>query len=115
MKKLRNQHILARDFLRGWRHLAVGAEFAGMHPEQLEAKVREAEKIRGEIASALARLSALRLQRDQTERALAKDLIRLANGVRGHPDYGDDSPFYSALGFIPHSEIRSGRPRKPRR
>ena len=31
-----------------------------------------------------------------------------------HPDYGDDSPFYRALGFIPHSEIRTGRPRKPR-
>ena len=43
-----------------------------------------------------------------------QDLIRLANGVRGHPDYGDDSPFYTALGFVPHNEIRSGRPRKPR-
>ena len=86
-----------------------------MRPEQLEAKLREAEKIRGEIASALARLSALRLQRDQTERALAKDLIRLANGVRGHPGYGDDSPFYSSLGFVPHSRIRSGRPRKAKR
>jgi hypothetical protein len=114
MKKLRNSHILARarEFLLAWQHLATGASFYGMDPEQLQARIREAEQIREDIRSAEVRLSGLRLKRDQTERALADQLIGLACGVRAHPDYGSDSPFYRALGFVPDSENRSGRPRK---
>jgi hypothetical protein len=114
MKKLRNQHILgrARDFLSAWHNIAPAAKFGGTSVDELEQKTREAEQIRQEIFAAETRLSGLRLKRDQTERALADELIRLAYGVRGHPDYGGDSPFYRALGFVPNSENRSGRPRK---
>lgn len=114
MKKLRNHHILARarDFLVAWRQLAPAARFSDMTADELEAEMRKSVKIRKEIMSAEARLSGLRLKRDQTERALADRLILLSHGVRGHPDYGADSPFYRALGFVPHSENRSGRPRK---
>ena len=85
-----------------------------MAPEQLQAKISQAERIRKEIMTAEVRLSGLRLKRDQTERALADRLIGLASSVRGHPDYGSDSPSYRALGFVPDSENRSGRPRKPK-
>jgi hypothetical protein len=64
--------------------------------------------------TAEASLSGLRLKRDQTERVLADQLIGLAYSVRAHPEYGSDSQFYRALGFIPDSENRSGRPRKPK-
>jgi hypothetical protein len=57
---------------------------------------------------------ALRHTRNHAGRRLAGILTRFAKGVCAHPGYGDDSPFYRALGFVPHSEIRSGRPRKPR-
>ena len=80
-----------------------------MAPEQLQAEISQAERIRKEIMT-----SEVRLKRDQTERALADRLIGLASSVRGHPDYGSDSPFYRALGFVPDSENRSGRPRKPK-
>ncbi len=113
---LSNAPILARarDFLATWRNLAPTAKFGGTSADELELKMREAERIRQEILSAEVHLSGLRLKRDQCERALADELIRLAFGVRGHPEYGSDSPFYRALGFIPKSENRSGRPRKPR-
>lgn len=116
MKKLRNHHILARahDFLATWKQLAPDAMFGQTAVDELERKVGNAEQIRQEILSAEVRLSRLRLERDQTERALADELIRLANGVRGNPDFGPDSSFYRALGFVPKSENRSGRPRKPR-
>lgn len=116
MKKLRNHHILARarEFLATWRQLAPDEMFGHTPVDELEQKVRTAEQIRQEILSAEVRLSGLRLKRDQTERALADELIRLANGVRGNPDFGRDSAFYRALGFVPKSENRSGRPRKPR-
>jgi hypothetical protein len=116
MKKLRNSHILGRahGFLRAWRLLAPGAGFYDMAPEQLEAKISEAEQIRKQIMAAETRLSGLRLKRDQTERALADRLIGLASSVRGDPDYGSDCPLYRAFGFVPDSENRSGRPRKPK-
>ncbi len=116
MKKLRNSHILARAsaFLRTWHLLAPGTGFYGMTPEQLQAEISQAEQIREEIRTAETRLSGLRLKRDQTERALADRLIGLAAGVRADPDFGSDSPFYCALGFVPDSENRSGRPRKPK-
>jgi len=113
MNKLRNHHILirARDFLTAWRHLAPAATFGDTSVDELELKTREAEQIRQEILTAETRLAGLRLQRDQTERALADELMRLSCAVRGHPDYGTNSAFYRALGFIPDSENRSGRPR----
>ncbi len=36
----------------------------------------------------------------------------IARGVEGHPDHGDDSPLYRAMGFVPFSERRSGLTRK---
>ena len=70
-------------------------------------------KAREDVLAAEAALRALRHARNQADRQLAGMLRRFANGVCAHPDYGDDSPFYQALGFVPHSENR-GRPRKPR-
>lgn len=116
MKKLRNHHILDRaiDFLTVWKQFAPDAKFGNTSADELELKMREASEIRQEIQATETRLSGLRLKRDQTERKLADELIRLAHGVRGHPGFGGDSPFYRALGFVPNSENRSGRPRKPR-
>ena len=114
MKKLRNHHILARakDFLATWKQLVPDVKFGHTSADELEQKVREAEQIRQEILATEIHLSGLRLKRDKTERALADELIRLASGVRGHPDFGRNSAFYRALGYITKSENRSGRPRK---
>jgi hypothetical protein len=57
-------------------------------------------------------LQGLRLERDQADQKLAKKLMRVAAGVRGEPAYGEDCGVYRAMGFVPLSENRSGRPRK---
>ena len=115
MKKLRNQHILqrARDFLVAWLQFAPQDEFGSITAEELGNDIRNAEVARKEIMRLEARLNGLRMRRDRTERAIADKLIRFACAVRGTPVYGEDCPFYRALGFIPKSERRSGRPRKP--
>jgi hypothetical protein len=41
---------------------------------------------------------------------LNEQFVRIANSVRGNPEYGVDSPFYRALGFVPKSERK--RPRR---
>jgi hypothetical protein len=115
MEKLRGPHILERGerFLRVWKHQAPEQErFAGIDHEQLQAGVDAAKEARERVRAVEVWLRSLRLERDQAEQKLARQLMRVASGVRAEPAYGEDSGFYRALGFVPISENRSGRPRK---
>ena len=115
MEKLRGAHILERGerFLRTWKHQAAEHErFAGIDYEELDAEVRAAAEARERVRAVEVWLRGLRLERDRADRKLAKKLMRVAAGVRAEPGFGEDCGFYRALGFVPLSEIRSGRPRK---
>lgn len=117
MKKLRGIHILKRGehFLCCWKELATeDTVFSGTHYRDLKSDVEAAKAAREKVRAAELLLSGLRLERDRAERTLADKLIQVACGVRGTPGFGEDCGFYRALGFIPHSEKRSGRPRKPK-
>ena len=117
MKKLRDRHILDRGkhFARCWKELAPDDVFAGVTRDDLTAGCDEVKRIRERIAAVESWLRGLRLERDQADRKLANQLKRVAAGVRADPDHGEDCGLYRALGFVPKSEIRSGRPRKPRK
>lgn len=115
MEKLRGPLILERGerFLSVWKHQAPEQErFAGIDYQELHAEVDVAKQARERVQAAEARLRGLRLERDRADRKLAKKLIRVAAGVRGEPAYGENCGVYRALGFVPLSENRSGRPRK---
>jgi hypothetical protein len=115
MEKLRGPLILERGerFLSVWKHQAPEHErFAGIDYQELLAEVDAAKEARERVLVAEISLRGLRLERDQADRQLAKKLIRVAAGVRGEPKYGEDCGVYRALGFVPLSENRSGRPRK---
>ena len=117
MKKLRGIQILQRgeNFLSCWKELASeDTEFCGTRYPDLKSAVEAAKAAREKVRSAELLLSGLRFERDRAERTLADKLIQVACGVRGTPGFGDDCGFYRALGFIPHSQKRSGRPRKPK-
>jgi hypothetical protein len=114
--KLRHHHVLARGehFLTCWKTLASGEIFAGIQRNDLDAECDKVRAIDYEILRLETNLRGLRLERSKSRRGLAHLLIRFAHGVGAHPKFGDDSPFYRALGFVPISENRSGRPRKPK-
>ncbi len=117
MKKLRGSHIMERGekFLSCWKELASqDTSFAGIGHQELKDEMEAAKIAREQVQAAEMRLRSLRFQRDQADRKLAEKLMRLASGVRAEPGYGEDSGFYRALGFVPLSENRSGRPRKPK-
>lgn len=116
MKKLRDYHIIdrARDFLSCWKHLASGADISGWKMATLEEHLDTATKARETVRAAEARLSALRLERRNAERELARLLVSLGYAVQGDPAHGGDSPFYTALGYVPASKRHPGRPRKKR-
>jgi hypothetical protein len=115
-EKLRNHHVLIRGkhFLSCWRSLAKGAVFSGLEVDVLSAECDKVRAVDDEILRLETALRGLRLQRRKSRRGLAAMLIRFASGVRADPRYGEDCSFYRALGFVPISENRSGRPQKPR-
>ncbi len=115
MEKLRGPLILERGerFLSVWKHQTPEHErFAGIDYQELHAEVEAAKEARERVLAAEISLRGLRLERDQADRKLAKKLMRVAAGVRGEPAYGEDCGVYRAMGFVPLSENRSGRPRK---
>ncbi|MEY4245127.1 MAG: hypothetical protein RLZZ245_2712 [Verrucomicrobiota bacterium] len=116
MEKLRGSHILERGelFLRVWQHQAPQHErFAGIDCQELNAEIDAVKAARERVRAAETLLRGLRLERDQADRKLAKKLMRIASGVRAEPAFGEDCGVYRALGFVPLSENRGGRPRKP--
>ena len=115
MEKLRGSHLLDRGerFLSCWEELATPeTEFAGIRHQELKDGVATAQAARERVRAVELWLRGLRLERDQADRQLAGKLTRVASGVRADPAYGEDCGLYRALGFVPLSENRSGRPRK---
>ena len=50
--------------------------------------------------------------RDEAD-AVVREAMRLAaHGVRANPAYGENSPLYRAMGFVPLSQRQSGLTRK---
>ncbi len=116
MKKLRDYHIIdrARDFLSCWKHLASGADLSGWKMATLEEQLDTAARAREKVRAAEVRLSALRVERRDAERKLARLLVNLGYAVQGDPAHGGDFAFYTALGYVPASKRHPGRPRKKR-
>ena len=116
MKKLRDYHIIdrAREFLGCWKLLASGEDLSGWKMAALEEQLDTAAKAREKVRAAEAGLSAIRLERRKAERELARLLVRLGYAVQGDSAHGGDSPFYTALGYVPASKRHPGRPRKKR-
>jgi hypothetical protein len=50
--------------------------------------------------------------RDEKLKSLSALLRAVVRGVQGHPDHGEDSPLYRAMGFVPFSERSSGLTRR---
>jgi hypothetical protein len=102
----------AADIQLAWKQLAPTAVFAGKTLEDIEsalqalAESNEDLKIRDQARSAAIK------RRDEKLQDLI-DLTRtVVKGVQGHPEHGEDSPLYRAMGFVPFSERRSGLTRR---
>lgn len=103
----------AEDIRLVWKEQAPEAVFAGKPLADLEAAIaglqltNEDLKIRDQARSAAVK------KRDEKLKSLAVLLRTVVKGVQGHPEYGEDSPLYRAMGFVPISDRRSGLRRKP--
>jgi hypothetical protein len=95
-----------------WKEQAPEAVFAGKPLAALEAALAELQVSNEDLMiKAQARSSAVKT-RDDKVAALAVLLRTVVKGVQGHPEYGEDSPLYRAMGFVPLSERSSGLTRR---
>lgn len=102
----------AEDIRLAWKEQAPEAVFAGKPLVELEAALAALQestedlKIRDQARSAAVKT------RDEKLGALTTLLRTVVKGVQGHPEYGEDSPLYRAMGFVPFSERSSGLSRR---
>jgi hypothetical protein len=100
--------VRVTQFIASWKEYAPNQVFADMTLEEFTTKAEESDVARDSIIEVNTKLKGLKLQRDQTDKALKDDLILIAHSIRGNKAYGEDCPFYRSLGFVPKSERKSG-------
>lgn len=96
------------QFLIAWEQFAPDAKFAEMTLSEFRTKSEEPLRVRNSIKESKTKLRGLTLERDQSDEVMNNDLVLIAHGIRGDKAFGEDCPFYRALGFVPKSERRSG-------
>lgn len=102
----------AADIRLVWKEQAPEAVFAGKPLADLEAALLELQKSDEDLKiKDQARSAAVKTRGDKLT-ALSSLLRTVVRGVQGHPEYGEDSPLYRAMGFVPFSERKSGLTRR---
>ena len=97
-------------FLAAWNEYAPTETLGGLTLAQFQTEVQKPNAVRARLKAAQAQVRGITLERTKADELLNEQFVRIANSVRGNPEYGVDSPFYRALGFVPKSERK--RPRR---
>jgi hypothetical protein len=97
-------------FLAAWQEYAPTETLGGLTLAQFQTEVQKPNAVRARLKAAQAQVRGITLERAKVDELLNEQFVRIANSVRGNPEYGVDSPFYRALGFVPKSERK--RPRR---
>jgi len=91
-----------------WGEHAEGIKFAEMTLGEFKAKMQPSLDSREKIASLRLQLEAAIMKRQECDAASMDVCAKVVNAVRGDAEYGEDSAFYKALGYVPKSERKSG-------
>ena len=91
-----------------WEEHAGDAKFAEMTLDQFKAKVKPSLDSREKIASLRRQLETAIKKRQECDAASIDVCTKVVNAVRGDIAYGEDSVFFTALGYVPKIERRSG-------
>ncbi len=61
-----------------------------------------------EVATLETQIKAARQNRNNADVVSNEEALNVVNGVRSTSGYGENSPLYKAMGYIPKNERRSG-------
>jgi len=98
--------------LLAWERLAPDASLAGMTLAEFKDKVKPSRDTRATLRNLGGELSAAQHARDDADLETNRVLPMVVNAVKGHPDYGEDSALYAAMGYVRKSERGSGLRRR---
>ena len=105
----------AEDIRLVWKEQAPEAVFAGKPLAELEASLAELQQSNEDLKIKDQARSAAVKMRDDKLKSLASLLRSVVKGVQCHPTYGEDSPLYRAMGYVPFSERKSGLTRRSKK
>jgi len=111
-RKSRRPGRKAEDIRLAWKEQAPEAVFAGKPLGEFEAALAALQQSTEDLKiQDQARSAAVRTRNEKLDAltALTRNVVK---GVQGHPEYGEDSPLYRAMGFVLFSERRSGLTRQ---
>ena len=109
IKEVREQVTVMNE---AWTEGAPTVEFNGIKQADFAADIAAAAAADAEIGDLEAQLKMKRDERDAKYSALNEKRTKVAQGVVGNADFGDDSPLYGAMGFVRKSDRASGLTRK---
>jgi hypothetical protein len=97
-----------KDIADAWEESASGAQFGGMTLAQFKTKVKPSLDYRAEIATLEGQLIVARKNRDNADEPSNETCFSVVSGVKSHPDHGENSALYKAMGYVPKNERKSG-------
>ena len=107
--KIINRHDAITN---AWSQIAPEETFAGMTLAQYTIISQDAFNVRNRIGETKATLAAQNQELKLTDDVLREVQRSIVNAVRGHLQYGENSPMYRALGYTPFNRRQSGLTRK---
>jgi hypothetical protein len=110
-----NPQSVAADtntIINAWTTLAPAASFGGMTLAQYKAKVQPSFDARTQLDTIEAQKTAALDTRDDADGVTSDTNQMVINGVKGDPNFGDDSNLYEAMGYVRKSERASGLTKK---
>jgi ferric-dicitrate binding protein FerR (iron transport regulator) len=95
-----------------WKLSCPGQSFAEMTLEQFTQELQTFQDAKARFAAAEAQWQTTRQERNAAY-TKAMDLLKcVANSVKGHPKFGENSALYAAMGYVTRSERSSGLTRR---
>lgn len=98
--------------IQGWEKSCPEQPFAERTLEQFKQEMQLCLDAKANFEAADAQWEVARRERDVAYAKGNEQMLCVVNSVKGHPKYGENSPVYAAMGYVPKSERSSGLTRR---
>ena len=98
--------------LDAWERLCPEQSFGEKTLAQYQQELEPFRTAKAKFAAADAAWDAARLERNAAYANALEITKQLVSSVKGHAKYGENSPLYHAMGYVPESERKSGLTRR---
>ena len=95
-----------------WRDIAPDATFAGMTLAEFEVASEVPLQLRADMTALQTKLRGMKASQADVDKAANELADLVVNSVKGTPGFGQNSPLYSAFGYVRKSDRKSGLTQK---